>query len=72
MMAATTTVMSMADASDPVGATEIAERLKVQLNTVQVWRIRYPEFPAPKWTVGGRPAWEWETIRRWAVANGKL
>jgi predicted DNA-binding transcriptional regulator AlpA len=53
------------DEADPVGVTEIAERLAVKHNTVQHWRIRHDSFPGPRWTVGGRPAWNWADIAAW-------
>lgn len=61
-------------AVEPVGQKEIAERLGVRQNTVAMWLARRTstEFPAPKWTVGGRPAWEWAEVRKWALATGRL
>jgi predicted DNA-binding transcriptional regulator AlpA len=55
----------------PVGIPEIAERLKVERATVDQWRQRRL-LPEPKWTVGGRPAWEWKDIERWARKTGRL
>lgn len=56
---------------DPVGQTEIAERLDVPLDTVRKWRSR-GLLPEPSWTVGGRPAWPWSTIEHWARTTGRL
>lgn len=56
---------------DPVGAVEIAERLGVARATVDQWRQRRI-LPAPRWTVGGRPAWEWPQIEQWAKVTGRL
>jgi len=56
----------------PVGTVEIAERLHVSRSAVDAWRARHPEFPKPKWTVGGRPAWDWPDIEAWARATGRL
>ena len=55
-----------------VGQKEIAARLRVAEETVQKWRTRglLPD-PLP-WLVGGRPAWQWGTIRRWAVETDRL
>ncbi len=55
---------------EPVGMGEIAERLGVGYQTVQQWRQRR-RFPPPDLTVGGRPAWWWETVRVWAVETGR-
>jgi hypothetical protein len=62
-------------ADTPVGATEIAARADVDLDTVKRWRERYreryPTFPAVRWTVGGRPAWSWLDVARWLLATGR-
>lgn len=52
--------------SDPVGAIEIAARLGVKRRTVDQWRQRDLGFPVPRWTVGGRPAWDWPDVAAWA------
>ncbi|MGE0796550.1 MAG: helix-turn-helix transcriptional regulator [Acidimicrobiia bacterium] len=56
---------------DPVGTVEIAQRLGVSRSAVDAWRSRSLEFPAPRWTVGGRPAWAWEDVHAWAVRTGR-
>lgn len=56
----------------PVGTVEIAERLKVSRAAVDAWRSRNTGFPEPKWTVGGRPAWDWTDIEAWARKTGRL
>ena len=58
-------------ACDPVGLTEIAERLGVQPETPQRWRMR-DVMPEPRWTVSGRPAWDWPDVERWAKDTGRL
>ncbi len=50
---------------DPVGAVEIAERLGVKRRTVDAWRQRDLGFPEPRWTVGGRPAWNYDDVAAW-------
>lgn len=59
------------DQSDPVGLVEIAERLRVQRATADMWRLR-GLLPKPRWVVGGRPAWAWPDIQTWASATGRL
>lgn len=54
---------------DPVGAVEIAARLGVQRRTVDQWRQRDIGFPAPRWTVGGRPAWNFDEVASWYAAR---
>lgn len=56
---------------DPVGIPEIAKRLAVERKTVDKWRVR-GILPAPSWTVGGRPAWNWSDILWWAVDTGRM
>lgn len=63
----------MATKCDPVGAVEIADRLHVKRATVDQWRQRDgAHFPPPRWTVGGRPAWNWHDIETWARTTGRL
>ncbi len=61
---------SMAE-SIPVGAAEIAARLRVKAQTVHTWRQR-GLLPAPQWTVSGQPAWDWLEIEEWAKRTGRL
>jgi len=56
---------------DPVGIPEIAARLGVKRATVDTWRLR-GLLPEPRWTVGGRPAWEWADVQGWAWKTGRL
>lgn len=57
---------------EPVGVVEIADRLGVTRKAVDAWRMRDLGFPEPRWTVGGRPAWEWEDVEAWARETGRL
>lgn len=56
---------------DPVGIVEIADRLQMARSTVDQWATR-GLLPERDWTVGGRPAWRWATIREWAARTGRL
>jgi hypothetical protein len=38
--------------------------------TVDIWRQR-GVMPEPRWTVGGRPAWNWPDVLAWAVETGR-
>lgn len=55
----------------PVGAAEVAARLKVKSQTVHTWRQRNV-IPAPRWTVSGQPAWDWAEIEAWAKQTGRI
>lgn len=59
--------------SDPelVGLSDIATRLRVARATVDTWRHR-GQMPPPDFVVSGRPAWRWQTIRRWAERTGRI
>lgn len=48
-----------------MGLAEIAQRMGVERGTVDQWRHR-GLLPEPRWTVGGRPAWDWSDIAAWA------
>lgn len=50
---------------EPVGTLEIAARARVREITVRQWRARHADFPKPRWTVSGAPAWDWPEVRRW-------
>lgn len=64
--------MPTPDQADPVGLTEIAHRLDVAAQSAQNWRTR-GVLPPARWTVGGRPAWDWHLdIHPWAAATGRL
>ncbi len=54
-----------------VGLADIAERLAVDRNLLDQWKFR-GLLPEPEWTVGGRPAWNWRTIEKWARETGRL
>lgn len=56
---------------EPVGLAEIAERLGVSRATADQWRYR-GVLPDPRWTVGGRPAWNWADVERWAHETGRI
>lgn len=56
---------------EPVGVVEIAARLGVTRRAIDKWRQRGLGFPAPAWTVGGRPAWRWSDVETWARDTGR-
>lgn len=56
--------------SEPVGISEIAERLGQRRQTVAIWHHR-GQLPDPRWTVSGNPAWEWADIDKWWTERPK-
>lgn len=57
--------------ADPVGASEIAQRLGVTRGTVDQWRQRYSSFPPPTWPLAGGPVWDWPVVERWHTARSR-
>jgi predicted site-specific integrase-resolvase len=57
--------------AEPVGLSDIANRLGVAHQTAKQWKLR-GLLPEPRWTVSGRPAWEWKDVERWARKTGRL
>jgi hypothetical protein len=59
-----------ANECDPVGSDNIAGRLGVQRDTVKMWKHR-GLLPNPRWTISGRPAWNWPDIEMWSRETGR-
>lgn len=57
--------------ADPVGLSDIADRLGVARPTVKAWKQR-GLLPEPKWRASGGPLWDWPQIERWARKTGRL
>lgn len=56
---------------EPVGIVEICEKLGVSRSAYDQWQHRDLGFPAARWTVGGRPAWNWPDVEAWAKETGR-
>ena len=69
---AVNTLRTVSGVLEPVGVVEIAQRLGVTRDAIDKWRARGLGFPDPRWTVGGRPAWQWDEIEDWARRTGRL
>jgi hypothetical protein len=55
-----------------VGAVEIADLMKVKLQTVHAWKQR-DQLPPPDYeSVNGYSAWLYDTILHWAGQTGRL
>jgi hypothetical protein len=55
--------------SDPVSVAEIAARSGRSINTVQSWRRRHRDFPAPATQLAAAPVWDWAKVAGWIAAR---
>ncbi|WP_165804680.1 hypothetical protein [Mycolicibacterium austroafricanum] len=54
-----------------VGPAEIGELLDVDANTVNVWKVRHPQFPAPVRRLRSGDIWDQREVIAWATATGR-
>jgi uncharacterized protein len=54
-----------ADASDLVSVSELALRSGRSVNTIQSWRRRHRDFPAPSVELAAGPIWVWSDVSAW-------
>jgi hypothetical protein len=54
-----------------VGVSEIAARAQVAVATVQAWRARHADFPAPLAELRAGPVWLWKSVERWLAIAPK-
>lgn len=64
--------VQLVDIDDLVGRGEIAKRSGARLQTVDTWRRRYPDFPAPMAAISGTPIWSWAVVREWIDKTPRL
>lgn len=57
--------------SDLVGVAEIAQRIGVEVGTVQSWRRRHDDFPEPIARLSAGLVWAWPDVDDWARATGR-
>lgn len=53
------------------GPAEIASSLGVEANTINVWKVRHPDFPAPVRRLKSGDLWDIREVRRWAEQTGR-
>ena len=54
-----------------VGPAEIGELLGVDSNTVNVWKVRPVQFPAPVRRLRSGDIWDKREVIAWATATGR-
>lgn len=53
------------------GPAEIASSLGVEANTINVWKVRHPDFPAPVRRLKSGDLWDIREVRQWAEQTGR-
>ena len=56
---------TVSDTVDLVSVTELAERSGRSVNTIQSWRRRHADFPAPNVELAAGPIWLWGDVSAW-------
>lgn len=54
-----------------VGPAEISQRLAVEANTINVWKVRHPDFPIPVRRLRSGDLWDIREVRFWAEKTGR-
>jgi hypothetical protein len=55
-----------------VGPAEIADLLGVEANTINVWKVRHSDFPAPIRRLKSGDLWDVREVRTWAERTGRF
>ncbi len=56
---------SSSEAPDLVSVAELAARSGRSVNTIQSWRRRHRDFPAPNVELAAGPIWRWSDVSSW-------
>jgi hypothetical protein len=54
-----------------VGPAEIADLLKIEANTINVWKTRHADFPAPVRRLKTGDVWDAREVLAWATRTGR-
>lgn len=54
-----------------VGPAEIAELLRIEANTINVWKTRHLDFPAPVRRLKSGDVWDAREVLAWAKKTGR-
>jgi predicted nucleic acid-binding protein len=55
--------------SELVSVAEVAARAGRSTNTIQSWRRRHPDFPAPVAQLATGPVWTWPPVAQWIATR---
>ena len=58
-------------ASDLVSVAELSARSGRSVNTIQSWRRRHADFPAPNVELAAGPIWRWGDVRAWIDSRSR-
>lgn len=59
------------DASDLVSVAELSARSGRSVNTIQSWRRRHTDFPAPNVELAAGPIWRWGDVSDWIAQRSR-
>jgi predicted nucleic acid-binding protein len=62
---------STAEAPDLVSVAELAARSGRSVNTIQSWRRRHADFPAPNVELAAGPIWRWGEVSDWIAQRAR-
>ncbi len=54
------------------GPAEIAERLGIKANTVNVWKVRHSDFPSPVRKLRTGEIWDMREVVEWATRTDRI
>jgi len=54
-----------------VGPAEIGDLLRIEPNTVNVWKVRHPDFPTPVRRLKTGDVWDVREVQNWAEKTGR-
>lgn len=54
-----------------VSVAEVAARAGRSTNTIQSWRRRHPDFPAPVAQLASGPVWTWPSVAEWIAVRAR-
>lgn len=59
-------------AENLVGPAEIGELLRVEANTINIWKTRHLDFPRPVRRLKSSDLWDVREVRAWAKSTNRF